>query len=137
MIIRQAQGEPMGVWKIRMLNPKGPTSPLLPVPGQGHVQKVILRVAVEGATEAHRVLHPSLVHLQVEPQAFPVVEHPHAHVGPHPQEHGGQPPDLKGVWAQGEPEGGMNGEFSLCAPHTPTTCVVPSDPHTQPGLHTR
>lgn len=85
------------------LRPPPPTR-FLPVSGQGHVQKVVLRVAVEGAAEAHCVLHPSLVHLQVESQAFSIVEHPHAHVGPHPQEHGGQPPDLKGIWAQ-NPEG--------------------------------
>lgn len=76
------------------------THPLLLLLGQGHVQEVILRVAIEGATEAHGILGPSLVHLQVEPQSLAIVEKPHAHVGPHPQEHGGQPPDLKGVWAQ-------------------------------------
>lgn len=37
--------------------------PSLLLPGQGHVQEVILRVAVEGAAEAHGVLRPSLVHL--------------------------------------------------------------------------
>lgn len=76
---------------------KGPSPLCLPVPGQEHVQEVILRVAVEGAAESHGVLHPSLVHLQVQPQPFPVVEHSHAHVGPHPQEHRGQPADLKGI----------------------------------------
>lgn len=107
----------MGVWEIRILDP---IAPLLPVPGQEHVQEVILRVAVEGAAEAHGVLHPSLVHLQVEPKAFSIVEHPHAHVGPHPQEHGGQPPDLKGVWAQ-NPKGGCGEVEPLCTPPATAT----------------
>lgn len=96
-----------------------------PVPGQGHVQEVVLRVAVEGATEAHGILHPSLVHLQVEPKAFAVVEHPHTHVGPHPQEHGGQPPDLKGIWAQNR-KGDVGGSANMRPPTPPPACPTPA-----------
>jgi len=90
------------VWQcLWMPNTKEPTVlPLLPVTGQEHIQEVVLCVAVEGATEAHGVLHPSLVHLQVESQPFPVIEDPHTHIGPHPQEHRGQLLDLKSVWPQ-------------------------------------
>ena len=79
---------------------KGPASPSPSGSRAGHIQEIVLRVAVEGAAEAHGVLHPSLVHLQVEPQSFAVVEYPHTHIGPHAQEHRGQPPNLKGVYAQ-------------------------------------
>lgn len=103
---------------------RGPLLPLLPVPGQGHVQEVVLRVAIEGPTEAHGILHPSLVHLQVEPKPFAVVEHLHTHVGPHPQEHGGQPPDLKGIWAQNRK--GDVGSSANMHPHTPPpACLSP------------
>ena len=42
---------------------KGPASPSPSSSGSGYVQEVILRVAIEGAAEAHGVLYPSLVHL--------------------------------------------------------------------------
>jgi hypothetical protein len=115
-------------------DPKGPMGlPLLPVTGQGHIQEVVLCVAVEGATEAHGILHPSLVHLQVKPQPFPVIEDPHAHIGPHPQEHGGQPPDLKSIWPQ-------NGKWDISnfvstAQGSATNCLVHSHICTQPWLH--
>lgn len=117
-----------------MPNPKGPTGlPLLPVTGQEHIQEVILCVAVEGATEAHGVLHPSLVHLQVEPQPFPVIEDPHTHIGPHPQEHRGQPPDLKSIWPQ---SGKWDvSSFVSTAQHSATTCLAHSHVCTQPWPH--
>lgn len=114
---------------------KGPASPSPSSSGSGHVQEVVLRVAVEGAAEAHSVFYPSLVHLQVQPRSFAVVEHPHTHVGPHAQEHGREPPDFKGVWAQNR-SGDVGGSDGI-TPSTTTTCMAHADPHTQPSLHTQ
>lgn len=101
-----------------------------PVLGQGHIQEVILRVAIEGATEAHSVLHPSLIHLQVEPQPFPVIEDQHAHVGPHPQEHGGQPPNLKSICQQN----GKRDVRSLFSTAQPSPSPVGRLPRPHPAL---
>lgn len=118
---------------LRMPDPKGPTSlPLLPAPGQGHIQEVILCVAVEGATEAHGVLHPSLVHLQVEPQPFPVIEDSHAHIGPHPQEHGGQPPNLKSICHR---MGNRKSAVLLVQPSPLHHLLADSHIYIQPWLH--
>ena len=99
----------------------------------GHIQEVVLCVAIEGAAEAHGVLHPSLVHLQVKPQSFAVVEHLHTHVGLHAQEHGGQPPDLKGVWAENKSKDVGRSDMTHPIHHLHLLC---RPPYPAQSLHT-
>lgn len=53
-----------------------------------HLQEVILNVAVEGATQAHRVVLPELIGLQVEAKLHPAVLQTEAERRPHLEEHG-------------------------------------------------
>lgn len=55
-------------------------------------------VAVEGATQAHRVVLPLLVGLQVEAELLPAVLQAQAERRLHLEEHGRQLLDVEDVW---------------------------------------
>lgn len=55
---------------------------------RSHLQEVILDVAVEGATQAHRVVLPQLVGLQVEAELGPAILQAQAERRLHLEEHG-------------------------------------------------
>ena len=68
--------------------------------GRTHLQKVVLNVAIESATQADRVLLPQLVHLQVEAELAPAVLKSQPGGRSHLQEHGGQLLDVEHVWGR-------------------------------------
>lgn len=62
-----------------------------------HLQEVILNVAVESAAQAHRVVLPQLVGLQVEAKLLPAVLQTQAERRLHLEEHGRQLLDVEDV----------------------------------------
>lgn len=62
-----------------------------------HLQEVILNVAVEGAAQAHCVILPQLVSLQVEPELGPAVLQTKAKRRLHLEEHGRQLLDVEHI----------------------------------------
>lgn len=65
--------------------------------GGTHLQEVILNVAVEGAAQAHCVILPQLLSLQVEAKLLPAVLQTQAECRLHLEEHGRQLLDVEDV----------------------------------------